>query len=192
MGDTNDVEDVVTNVEDVVDATPDVNKPVEITDDVIKNHPLYKALESKAGKLLDETKARKGTIKELRGLLKAYEGDDGDDADAAKPKTPAVTPVDEASLIKKLKAELKREADAERAADAQHEVDVNNLITKHGLPATAKAILSPIRDANVLKTVAEQLAKANLQFDNVSGGGAVTNVDDLVAKVKARLGQAGK
>lgn len=162
-------------------------KPVEITEDQIKAHPLFQ-------KTLTESIERRKTIQELRKQLSdlSKQGDDPEEA----PKTPAKseTPKQETpeEIAQRVAAILRSETERQRQAEQDRQSVIAKLIEKHGLPDTARAVLEPIQDGAVLEQVAAGLTKANLRFDRVDGGGSTLNVDEIATRMKQRLGLVGK
>ena len=156
----------------------------DIANDAFFQDPRYK-------KVADSDAQRRIKIRELRAEMETLASEDevpGDDTTPTEPEPNAEAPTSDDDLIARVMAKITAQSEAETKLKNERTALIDGLLEKHKLPEeTYRSVLEDSTDA---VAVAEQLGRAVLAFDQVSGGNSATplTVDTVMAGVYENLG----
>lgn len=189
-------------VEDPDNAGQFIYTEVSDTDIVIDDAVLAKKVveHPKYRDVLDESKARKLKLRELRAEMDKLageqtntpEGDGNIDTENSSNSQQVVVapPLDEDALYQKFQERTQKERAAAELAAAQERDRLAKLIVQHKLDQSAISLLANAKDPDAM---AASLATTNYRFDDTLGGApGVPDKDALQAKILENLGLADK
>jgi hypothetical protein len=144
----------------------EVYREVE-ADEIVKSHDLYKQVKS-------EAISNRHTAKELRDKYEKL---------TEQPPTPTVDP---AQIRDEILQSVLSTINEERTKEQQREATVNELMTKHKLPANLRGVLNSHPNP---ESLAVELERANVQVaEDAPNPAPVNTVSDVMSRVDKILG----